>query len=101
MELRPGQGGRIARSAGVGAVLAGKDEKYCQVKLPSGELRRVLSECRASVGTLGNADHENIRWGKAGRIRRRGWRPKVRGMAMNPIDHPMGEEKVWEKGTTP
>ena len=101
VELRPGQGGRIARSAGVGAVLAGKDEKYCQVKLPSGELRRVLSECRASVGTLGNADHENIRWGKAGRIRRRGWRPKVRGMAMNPIDHPMGGGEGVGKGNHP
>ncbi len=101
IELRPGKGGQIVRSAGVGAVLAGKDEKYCQVKLPSGELRRVLSLCRASIGKLGNADNENIRWGKAGRIRRRGWRPKVRGMAMNPIDHPMGGGEGVGKGNHP
>ena len=90
IELRPGKGGQLVRSAGVSAVLAGKDDQYCQIKMPSGELRRVLSFCRASVGKLGNADNENIRWGKAGRIRKKGFRPKVRGMAMNPIDHPMG-----------
>ncbi len=101
IELRPGKGGQLVRSAGVGAVLAGKDKKYCQVKMPSGELRRVLSLCRASVGKLGNADNENIRWGKAGRIRKRGWRPKVRGMAMNPIDHPMGGGEGVGKGNHP
>ena len=101
IELRPGKGGQLARSAGTGAVLAGKDKKYCQVKMPSGELRRVLSVCRASVGKLGNADHENIRWGKAGRVRKRGWRPKVRGMAMNPIDHPMGGGEGVGKGNHP
>ena len=101
VELRPGKGGQIARGAGVGAVLAGKDKKYCQVKLPSGELRRVLSLCRASIGKLGNADNENIRWGKAGRIRNRGWRPRVRGMAMNPIDHPMGGGEGVGKGNHP
>jgi large subunit ribosomal protein L2 len=101
IELRPGKGGQLVRSAGVGAVLAAKDEKYCQVKMPSGELRRILSLCRASVGKLGNADNENIRWGKAGRIRHRGWRPKVRGMAMNPIDHPMGGGEGVGKGNHP
>ena len=101
IELRPGKGGQLVRSAGVGAVLAAKDEKYCQVKMPSGELRRILSLCQASVGKLGNADNENIRWGKAGRIRRRGWRPKVRGMAMNPIDHPMGGGEGVGKGNHP
>jgi len=101
IELRPGKGGQLARSAGVGAILAAKDKKYCQVKMPSGELRRILSVCRASIGVLGNADNENIRWGKAGRIRHRGWRPKVRGMAMNPIDHPMGGGEGVGKGNHP
>ncbi len=101
IELRPGKGGQLVRSAGVGAVLAAKDEKYCQVKMPSGELRRILSLCRASIGKLGNADNENIRWGKAGRIRKRGWRPKVRGMSMNPIDHPMGGGEGVGKGNHP
>ena len=101
IELRPGKGGQLARSAGTGAVLAGKDKQYCQVKMPSGELRRVLSLCRASIGKLGNADHENIRWGKAGRIRKKGFRPKVRGMAMNPIDHPMGGGEGVGKGNHP
>ncbi|MDE0518049.1 MAG: 50S ribosomal protein L2 [Oligoflexia bacterium] len=101
IELRPGKGGQLVRSAGVGAVLAAKDKKYCQVKMPSGELRRILSLCRASIGKLGNADNENIRWGKAGRIRKRGWRPKVRGMAMNPIDHPMGGGEGVGKGNHP
>ena len=96
IELRPGKGGQLVRSAGVGAVLAAKDEKYCQVKMPSGELRRILSLCRASIGKLGNADNENIRWGKAGRIRKRGWRPKVRGMSMNPIDSSDGgRRRCW------
>ena len=101
IELRPGKGGQLVRSAGVGAVLAAKDEQYCQVKMPSGELRRIFSLCRASVGKLGNADNENIRWGKAGRIRKKGWRPKVRGMAMNPIDHPMGGGEGVGKGNHP
>ncbi len=101
IELRPGKGGQLARSAGTGAVLAAKDDKYCQVKMPSGELRKILSLCRASIGKLGNADNENIRWGKAGRIRKRGWRPKVRGMAMNPIDHPMGGGEGVGKGNHP
>ena len=101
IELRPGKGGQLVRSAGVGAVLAAKDKQYCQVKMPSGELRRILSHCRASIGKLGNADNENIRWGKAGRIRKRGWRPKVRGMAMNPIDHPMGGGEGVGKGNHP
>ena len=101
VELYPGKGGQLVRSAGVGAVLAAKDGKYCQVNMPSGELRRILSVCRASIGKLGNADNENIRWGKAGRIRKKGWRPKVRGMAMNPIDHPMGGGEGVGKGNHP
>ena len=101
IELRPGKGGQLVRSAGVGAVLAAKDEKYCQVKMPSGEMRRIFALCRASIGKLGNADNENIRWGKAGRIRQKGRRPKVRGMSMNPIDHPMGGGEGVGKGNHP
>ncbi len=101
IELHPGRGGQLVRSAGSGAVLAGKEQHYCQIKMPSGEMRKVLSVCRASIGQLGNADHENIRWGKAGRTRWKGWRPKVRGMAMNPIDHPMGGGEGVGKGNHP
>ncbi len=101
IELSPGRGGQLARSAGVGAVLAAKETMYCQIKMPSGEMRRVLSACRASIGQLGNMDNENIRWGKAGRTRWKGWRPKVRGMAMNPIDHPMGGGEGVGKGNHP
>ncbi len=101
VELKPGKGGQVARSAGTEAVLAAKDEKYCQIKMPSGELRRVLSACRASIGQLGNTDNENIRWGKAGQSRWRGWRPGVRGTAMNPIDHPMGGGEAVGKGNHP
>ena len=101
IELKPGKGGQLVRSAGASAVLTAKDKKYCQIKMPSGEVRRILSVCRASIGQLGNADHENIRWGKAGRTRWRGWRPKVRGMAMNPIDHPMGGGEGVGKGNHP
>ncbi len=101
IELRPGKGAQMVRSAGVSAVLTAKEDKYCQVKMPSGEVRRILSVCQASIGQLGNTDHENIRWGKAGRTRWRGWRPKVRGMAMNPIDHPMGGGEGVGKGNHP
>ena len=76
IELSPGRGGQLARSAGVGAVLAAKETLYCQIKMPSGEMRRVLSNCRASIGQMGNMDNENIRWGKAGRTRWKGWRAK-------------------------
>ena len=90
VELKPGKGGQIVRSAGTSAQIVAKDEKYCQVKLPSGEVRMIKAECKATIGVVGNIDHENISWGKAGRTRWRGRRPHVRGVAMNPVDHPMG-----------
>ncbi len=90
IELVPGKGGALVRSAGGSAQLVSKDEKYATLKLPSGEMRMVPSACWATIGVLGNADFKNISWGKAGRIRHRGVRPTVRGMAMNPVDHPHG-----------
>lgn len=90
VELKPGKGAQLARSAGAAAQIVAKDEKYCQVKLPSGEVRMIRSECKATIGVVSNIDHENISWGKAGRTRWRGRRPHVRGVAMNPVDHPMG-----------
>ena len=101
VEVRPGKGGQLARSAGVGASLVSKGDKYCQIRLPSGEVRQVLSICRASVGQVGNTDHENISIGKAGRNRWRGIRPGVRGMAMNPVDHPLGGGEGVGKGHHP
>lgn len=90
IELKPGKGGQLARSAGSEAQLVAKEEKYAQLKLPSGEIRRVLLNCRATVGQVGNIEHENLTIGKAGKKRHRGFRPKVRGSAMNPVDHPHG-----------
>lgn len=90
IELRLGKGGQIVRSAGTYAQLMAKEDRYALVKLPSGEVRMVLLNCRATIGQLGNVVHENISLGKAGRSRRLGRRPKVRGVAMNPVDHPMG-----------
>jgi len=90
VELKPGKGGQIVRSAGLGAQLLGFDGKYAQLKVPSGEIRMVLAQCRATIGVVSNADHENIMLGKAGRARWLGIRPQTRGMAMNPIDHPNG-----------
>ncbi|MBR2547013.1 MAG: 50S ribosomal protein L2 [Eubacterium sp.] len=90
IELKPGKGAQLARSAGNGAQLMAKEEKYAQVRLPSGEVRKVLLVCRATVGEVGNVDHSNISIGKAGRKRHMGWRPKVRGSVMNPNDHPHG-----------
>jgi len=90
IELKPGKGAQLARTAGAAAQLVANEGKYAQVKLPSGEIRMVLNECYATLGTVGNADFENILWGKAGRLRWKGIRPQTRGMAMNPIDHPMG-----------
>lgn len=101
VELRPGKGAQIARGAGVAAVLVAKLGKYCQVKLPSGEVRQVLSTCRASIGQVGNTDNENVKVGKAGRSRWKGKRPTVRGMAMNPIDHPLGGGEGVGKGNHP
>lgn len=90
VELRVGKGGQIVRSAGAFAQLMAKEDRYAQVKLPSGEVRMVLLNCMATVGQVGNVTHENVSLGKAGRNRWRGRRPKVRGVAMNPVDHPMG-----------
>ena len=101
IEVRPGKGGQLARSAGAQATVSAHLGKYCQLKMPSGESRLVLSKCRASIGSLSNAEHENIRWGKAGRSRWRGKRPGVRGMAMNPVDHPLGGGEGVGKGNHP
>jgi large subunit ribosomal protein L2 len=90
IELRIGKGGQIVRSAGTYSQLMAKEGKYALVKLPSGEVRMVLGKCQATVGQLGNVMHENLSLGKAGRKRWLGKRPKVRGVAMNPVDHPMG-----------
>lgn len=101
VEMRPGKGGQMARGAGAEATLVAKLGKYCQVKLPSGEVRNVLSVCRATIGQVGNTDNENISLGKAGRARWRGIRPSVRGQAMNPIDHPLGGGEGVGKGHHP
>ena len=90
IEIKPGKGAQMVRSAGASAQILAKDEKYCQVKLPSGEVRLIRKECKATIGIVGNIEHENISVGKAGRSRWMGKRPHVRGVAMNPIDHPMG-----------
>ena len=90
VELRPGKGGQIARSAGSSVQVVAKEGKYASVKMPSGELRLVLMDCLATVGQVGNLDHENVTLGKAGRNRWLGKRPHVRGVAMNPVDHPLG-----------
>lgn len=90
IELKPGAGAKMARSAGNSATLVGRIERYAQVRLPSGELRLVPEDCYATVGTVSNADHMNVSLGKAGRARWMGKRPSVRGVAMNPVDHPMG-----------
>jgi large subunit ribosomal protein L2 len=90
VELKSGKGGQIVRSAGTYAQLMAKEDRYALIKLPSSEVRMVLINCKATIGQLGNATHENIDLGKAGRTRRLGRRPRVRGVAMNPVDHPMG-----------
>ncbi|MFH1576626.1 MAG: 50S ribosomal protein L2 [Candidatus Margulisiibacteriota bacterium] len=90
VELEPGAGGKLARSAGVGVMLVAKDGGYATVKLPSGEQRLVHLQCRATIGQIGNVDAKNVRMGKAGKNRYRGRRPHVRGVAMNPCDHPHG-----------
>jgi large subunit ribosomal protein L2 len=90
IELKPKKGGQIARSAGSAAQIMAKEGRYVTLRMPSGEMRLVLNECFATIGEIGNKTHENISIGKAGRNRWLGRRPKVRGVAMNPIDHPMG-----------
>jgi large subunit ribosomal protein L2 len=98
IELTPGGGGKIARSAGQQATLNNLEAGYALVKMPSGEIRRIHAECFATIGQVGNVDHMNVASGKAGRSRWRGRRPHVRGMAMNPIDHPMGGGQGKSKG---
>ena len=90
IELKPGKGAQLVRSAGNAAQLMAKEDKYAQVRLPSGEVRRVPMSAKATIGQVGNADHELIMYGKAGRIRHKGFRPTVRGSVMNPVDHPHG-----------
>ncbi|MDH3493101.1 MAG: 50S ribosomal protein L2 [Acidobacteriota bacterium] len=90
IEMRPGKGGQLVRSAGGFAQLVAKEGKYAQIKMPSGEVRKIPVVCMATVGMVGNREHENVSLGKAGRNRWKGRRPKVRGVAMNPIDHPHG-----------
>jgi large subunit ribosomal protein L2 len=101
IELKPGKGGALARSAGTYAQLVGRDEKYATIKLPSGEMRLALATCVATLGTVSNADHMNTNDGKAGRNRWRGVRPRVRGVAMNPVDHPMGGGEGRSSGGQP
>jgi large subunit ribosomal protein L2 len=98
VELEPGRGGQMARSAGAGVQLMAKESGMATLRLPSGEMRMVRAECRATVGTIGNADHQNVKIGKAGRKRHMGVRPQTRGTAMNPVDHPHGG---GEGSTTP
>lgn len=90
VELNAGQGGKLCRSAGVSGRLLSRTDQWAILVLPSGEMREVRAECRATIGQLGNAEHQNIRWGKAGRSRHRGIRPRVRGTAQNPVSHPLG-----------
>ena len=98
VELKPGKGGQMARSAGSGVQLVAKDGGFATLRLPSGEMRRVTLTCRATVGQVGNVDHENISSGKAGRSRWLGKRPSVRGSAMNPVDHPHGGGEGTSQG---
>jgi large subunit ribosomal protein L2 len=98
VELTPGRGGQIGRAAGTGIQLLAKEGDYVTLRLPSGEMRMVRGECRATVGTIGNSDHQNVKIGKAGRKRHMGVRPQTRGTAMNPVDHPHGG---GEGSTTP
>ncbi|GAB4351639.1 MAG: 50S ribosomal protein L2 [Candidatus Abyssubacteria bacterium] len=90
IELQPGKGGQLARTAGAGAQLVAKESQYAHIKLPSGEVRLIPVRCRATIGQLGNVEHENVSLGKAGRARWMGRRPRTRGVAMNPVDHPLG-----------
>ena len=98
IELRKDKGGQVAKSAGSGAQILAKEGDYAQVRMPSSEIRKIHLDCRATIGQVGNLDHQNIDIGKAGRTRWRGWRPHVRGTAMNPIDHPHGGGEGRAKG---
>ncbi len=101
VEIKSHKGGQLALSAGSSATLVAKEGKYVLVKLPSGEVRKILTVCRASIGQVGNPENENTKIGKAGRTRWMGWRPHVRGMCQNPIDHPMGGGEGKGKGNHP
>jgi len=101
IELRSGEGAKLVRSAGSSAQLIAKEDLYVQVKLSSGEVRLIPSNCMATIGQVSNPDHENISYGKAGRIRRLGRRPNVRGVAMNPVDHPLGGGEGKASGGRP
>jgi large subunit ribosomal protein L2 len=101
VELRPGQGGKMARSAGVGVQLVAKEGDFATLRLPSTEMRRVLIDCRATVGEVGNSEHELVKIGKAGRNRWKGVRPQTRGVAMNPVDHPLGGGEGKTSGGRP
>ncbi len=101
VELTPGKGGQIARSAGTYAQLVAREGKYAVLRLPSSEMRMILSTCLATVGTIGNSTHMNVTLGKAGRSRWLGRRPRVRGVAMNPVDHPMGGGEGRASGGQP
>jgi len=101
IEMQPGQGGKLVRSAGTSAQLANKEEKYAVLKMPSGELRKILINCYATVGVVSNGDHNLEMMGKAGRNRWRGIRPRNRGVAMNPVDHPMGGGEGKSSGGHP
>ncbi|HMX38672.1 MAG TPA: 50S ribosomal protein L2 [Saprospiraceae bacterium] len=90
VELHPGQGGVLVRSAGTSATMIGREERYAVLRMPSGEIRRILLTCRATMGVVGNSDHNLEILGKAGRMRWKGWRPRTRPVVMNPVDHPMG-----------
>jgi len=101
VELYPGKGAAMARSAGSFVTLTAREGKYAILRLPSGETRMVLSTCMATIGQVGNSDHQNIDWGKAGRMRWKGRRPRTRGVAMNPVDHPMGGGEGRSSGGHP
>jgi large subunit ribosomal protein L2 len=101
IELKIGKGGQLIRSAGGAGQVMAKEGGYVLVKLPSGELRNILARCRATVGQVGNLDHENVSVGKAGRVRWSGWRPVTRGIAKNPVDHPHGGGEGRSKGNHP
>jgi large subunit ribosomal protein L2 len=101
VELRPGQGGRLARSAGTAVQLVAKEGEFATLRLPSTEMRRVMIDCRATVGEVGNSEHELVKVGKAGRNRWKGIRPQTRGVAMNPVDHPLGGGEGRTSGGRP
>ncbi|MBU6227632.1 MAG: 50S ribosomal protein L2, partial [Acidobacteria bacterium] len=101
VELRPGQGGKIGRSAGMAVQLVAKDGDFATLRMPSSEMRRVLIDCRATVGEVGNSEHELMKIGKAGRNRWKGVRPQSRGVAMNPVDHPLGGGEGKTSGGRP